>query len=115
MKKLIYLFLILIVIVSIIQVDNINARSAQKDGAKLFVDMKCNSCHSVESFNIELKNKNSKAPDLSNIGSTRTPDFLFKYLRKEIEINGKKHGVSFIGNDSELGDLVCWMMTLRKV
>lgn len=114
MKKLFYLLSVSFIITFVFQIDGINAHSLQPDAVKLFVDNKCNSCHSVKTYNIEVKNKNTKAPDLSNIGSQRTPDFLIKYLKKEIEIAGKKHCVTFLGNEGELAELVEWMVSLRN-
>lgn len=78
------------------------------DAKKLFVDKKCNSCHSVESAGITKTNANSKAPDLSN-GAKYTKDFLAKYLKKEEAIEGKKHGIAFKATDVEFTAMVNWL------
>ena len=39
---------------------------------------------------------------------------LTKFLRKEAEINGKKHGKAFTGSDEELGALVAWIQAQKK-
>ena len=52
------------------------------DGKKIFVDNKCNMCHTVSSAGIE--SKKSDATDLSAVGKDATQEFLLKYLKKEV-------------------------------
>jgi mono/diheme cytochrome c family protein len=81
------------------------------DGKKLFVDNKCNMCHTVTSAGIE--SKKSDAVDLSTVGKDRTVEFLTKYLKKEAKLNDKDHKASFKGTDEELTKLVEWLSTLK--
>ena len=67
------------------------------DGKKVFVDNKCNMCHTVTSAGIE--SKKSDAVDLSTVGKDRTVEFLTKYLKKEAKLNDKDHKSSFKGTD----------------
>lgn len=83
------------------------------DAAKMFVDKKCNSCHSIDALKITKTNANSKAGDLSLVGKVRTSDFLTKYLKKEADIDGKKHGVAFKGTDDEFKAMVDWLANLK--
>jgi len=90
-----------------------SADAPKIDVAKMFVEKKCNSCHSVTALTIAKTNANSKAADLSLVGKTRTAEFLTKYLKKEADIDGKKHGVAFKGTDDEFSAMVTWLSNLK--
>jgi len=81
---------------------------------KLFVDKKCNTCHSIESAKIEKKMASSKAPDLSDVGSTRNAEWITKWLNKEVELNGKKHMPTWSGTPEEQKTLADWLASLKK-
>jgi mono/diheme cytochrome c family protein len=81
------------------------------DGKKLFVDNKCNMCHTVTVAGIE--SKKSDASDLSTTGKDRTVEFLTKYLKKEAKLDDKDHKSSFKGTDEDLAKLVDWLSTLK--
>lgn len=81
------------------------------DGKKLFVDNKCNMCHTVTSAGIE--SKKSDAVDLSTVGKDRTVEFLTKFLKKEAKLNDKDHKSSYKGTDEDLTKLVEWLSTLK--
>jgi hypothetical protein len=80
-------------------------------GQKVFVDNKCQMCHSVESAGLTSKNK--KAVDLSNVGSTYKADFLNKWLTKEAKIKDNLHKVAFKGDSRNLNELTIWLETLK--
>lgn len=80
-------------------------------GKKIFVDQKCNMCHTVKSVGIE--SKKSDATDLSNVGSEMKSEDMIKYLKKEIKLNDKDHKTSFKGSDEDLKILVEWLSTLK--
>jgi cytochrome c5 len=81
------------------------------DGKKIFVDNKCQMCHTVQSAGIE--SKKSDASDLSAVGKDKTAEFLTKYLKKEAKLNDKDHKSSFKGSDEDLKVLVDWLLTLK--
>ncbi|HEX9250625.1 MAG TPA: c-type cytochrome [Ignavibacteriaceae bacterium] len=81
------------------------------DGKTIFVNNKCNMCHTVTSAGIE--SKKSDAVDLSNVGKDKTVEFLTKFLKKEAKLNDKDHKASFKGTDEELTKLVEWLSTLK--
>jgi mono/diheme cytochrome c family protein len=81
------------------------------DGKKVFVDNKCNMCHTVTNAGIE--SKKSDAVDLSTVGKDRTVEFLTKYLKKEAKLNDKDHKSSYKGTDEDLATLVEWLSTLK--
>ncbi len=104
----------LIAIIFAVSVISIYAEDAKPIDAKLlFQDKKCMACHSVDGAGIAKTNPNSKAPDLSNIGSTADAAFFTKYLKKEVEHEGKKHGMAFKGTDDELTALTSWLASLK--
>lgn len=80
-------------------------------GKKIFIDNKCNICHTVNSVGIE--SKKSDATDLSNVGAELKKDDMIKYLKKEMKLNDKKHKTAFKGSDEDLEKLVEWLITLK--
>jgi mono/diheme cytochrome c family protein len=89
-------------------------QGAKLDGKAIFMAQKCNMCHNVPTQNIErtMKSEKMAGPDLVNI-KVEAPT-LIKYLRKQADINGKKHGKAFTGSDEELGALVAWIQAQKK-
>jgi len=79
-----------------------------------FLAQKCNMCHSVPTVGIErtVKSEKVKGPDLVNIKVDAA--VLAKFLRKQGEIDGKKHGKAFTGSDEELGALIAWIQSQKK-
>jgi len=92
------------------------SQSDSLDGKKVFLDNKCNMCHSVSGADIESKVKSGpmKGPDLSGVVKSNKDEFLTQFLRKEAELNGKKHQKAFVGTDEELGALLAWLHTLSE-
>lgn len=107
---MIYLGLI-VTIVALYGFAFIIANQPSDDGKKIFVDNKCNMCHTVTSAGIE--SKKSDAVDLSTVGKDKTVEFLSKYLKKEAKLNDKDHKSSFKGTDEDLTKLVDWLLTLK--
>jgi hypothetical protein len=87
------------------------ANNSDDDGKKVFVDNKCQMCHTVTSMGIE--SKKSDATDLSSVGKEKTTEFLLKYLKKEVKLNDKDHKSTFKGSDEDLQKLVKWLLTLK--
>jgi cytochrome c peroxidase len=82
-------------------------------GKDIFLNKKCNNCHSIKSQGIESKQP-GKYPDLSSIGSNEfSPEFLQKYLLRAEKINNKAHPFKFNGGQAELDTLVNWLQTLK--
>ncbi|TNF35986.1 MAG: c-type cytochrome, partial [Deltaproteobacteria bacterium] len=87
------------------------ADAAPADGKALFLDNKCDSCHSVTSKGVAGK-KPEKAFDLSAVKDGK--DLLVKYLKKEVakaNADGEeaKHKKKWGGSDEELSALVDWL------
>ena len=84
----------------------------KKDGKTVFVTAKCTMCHSVTSLGVTTKKKN--ATDLSTVGAEKKAEWFEKYLKKEIDIKGKKHLAAFKGTDEEMATLTKWLESLKK-
>ena len=83
-------------------------------GKKLFLDNKCNTCHSIESQDIKRTLASSKAPDLSTVGDTRDADWISQFLQKKVDLDGKKHSKGWTGKDEDLKTLSEWLASLKK-
>ena len=81
------------------------------DGKQIFLDNKCNSCHTVASQ--DITSKKDDAVDLSNAGTVGDAQLMKSYLLKEAQINDKDHKMKFKGSDDELNTLVNWLLTLK--
>jgi len=88
--------------------------SQNKDlnGKQIFIDSKCNNCHTVNST--EITSKKDDAVDLSNAGSVGDAQLIKSYLLKETKINDKEHKMKFKGSDAELNTLAEWLASLKN-
>ena len=81
------------------------------DGKQIFIDSKCNNCHTVTSM--EITSKKDDATDLSNASSIGDAALMKSYLLKEAKINEQDHKLKFKGSEAELDTLVNWLLTLK--
>jgi mono/diheme cytochrome c family protein len=90
------------------------AGQGKPDGKAIFLAQKCNTCHSVSTAGLERTTKSEKmaGPDLATVKVD--PAFLTKYLRKQADRDGKKHGKTFTGSDQELATLIAWIQAQAK-
>lgn len=86
------------------------------DGKAIFLAQKCNMCHMVSTAGIEAttKSEKMKGPDIAANTSKLDATALTKFLRKQGDLNGKKHTKAFTGSDEELGALIAWMQKQKK-
>ncbi|MBI2059938.1 MAG: c-type cytochrome [Nitrospirae bacterium] len=94
-------------------------------GKDLFLEKKCDKCHSVASEKIEKQvnkktGKKKKGPDLSGVGLDHDADWLTKFVKKEIEAESVydktkkvKHKKKFKGTDADLKSLVQYLAGLK--
>lgn len=84
----------------------------EMDGKAIFEAQKCNLCHSVSSAGIEATTKSDKlkGPDLTGVGDRHDAEWIAKYLKKEVDKDGKSHTKPFKGSDEELKALVDWLL-----
>lgn len=111
MKNIIAYLGIIIVIVALYGFAFTISSNDDPQGKKIFVEQKCNMCHTVKSVGIE--SKKSDATDLSNVGAEMKSEDIIKYLKKEMKLNNKDHKTAFKGSDEELKKLVEWLSTLK--
>ena len=90
---------------------------AISDGKTLFVDNKCNKCHTITSQGIELSGNppaGKLPPDLSGVGLKHNADWIKGWLMKEEELNGKKHLKKWSGSEADLATESKWLASLKK-
>jgi len=81
------------------------------DGKQIFIDNKCNNCHTVTSM--DITSKKDDATDLSNASTVGDAALMKSYLLKEAKINDQDHKLKFKGTEAELDALVNWLLTLK--
>jgi CxxC motif-containing protein (DUF1111 family) len=81
------------------------------NGKQVFIDAKCNNCHTVASM--EITSKKTEATDLSNAGSFGNAQLMKSYLLKEEKIDDQLHKVAFKGSEAELNVLSEWLASLK--
>lgn len=85
-----------------------------KTGKDIFIENKCNKCHSIKSQGIEpteesLKKK-KKIRDLSGAGIERKSDWIKKFLKKEVaNEEGEKHKEKWKGSEEDLDIISKWL------
>ena len=111
MKNTFFFILFISTIVALFAFAFSFSQSQDLDGKQIFIDNKCNNCHTVTTM--EITSKKEDATDLSN-ASTIGKDALIKsYLLKEAKINDQDHKLKFKGTEAELDALVKWLLTLK--
>jgi cbb3-type cytochrome oxidase cytochrome c subunit len=93
--------------------------STGDSGKSIFLDNKCNKCHSIESLGIKHTSEPPEGakyppPDLSGVGLRHDAEWMTKWLHKEVELHDKKHMKKFGGSDDDLKTLTLWLVTLKK-
>ncbi|MBI5324062.1 MAG: hypothetical protein HZB41_02065 [Ignavibacteriae bacterium] len=87
-----------------------------RSGSIIFLEFKCNKCHSIKSQSIECSDTLFKSPsDLSSVGDSLNSEIFKDYLIKKIKLNNKKHPVAFKGKKEDLNILCNWLQNLSSV
>ena len=83
------------------------------DGRALFTGQKCNMCHSVPEADLiaMVKSKKLKGPDLP--AESREPDWIVRFLKREVQLDGKDHKQEFKGTEEELRAIAAWLAGLK--
>ena len=94
---------------------NLSVAGGADSGAKLFIDNRCSTCHSVEAASIEAKTKSEKMKGEDLSGYVWEGEFadLAAYLRKESEQDGEKHKSAYKGSDEQLKTMMDWLASLE--
>ncbi len=90
------------------------AAGAAPDGKALFLAQKCNMCHNVPAAAIErtVKSEKTAGPDLVNVKADAAT--LGKVLRRQQDVNGKKHPKEIKGSDEEINSVITWILSQKK-
>lgn len=106
--------LVTILLLAVLHSGPAAGQGAKLDGKAIFVSQKCSMCHSVSTAGIErtMKSEKMAGPDLVNIKADAA--FLTKFLHKQVDLNGKKHGKAFTGSDEELSAVINWILAQKK-
>jgi mono/diheme cytochrome c family protein len=102
-------------------------KTAARDGKAVFLENKCNTCHTVQVAGVEKRKAASaeaadakadaksdkKAPDLSGTGLERKPEWIAAYLMKTESIKGEKHTRKFRGPEADLKLVSSWLSSLK--
>jgi len=87
-----------------------------KDGKQIFLDQKCNMCHSVSTatpgITATTKSEKMKGPDLVNI--KQDAKTLTAFLKKTADLDGKKHPKEVKLSDADLSALINWILAQKK-
>ncbi|MCL5990615.1 MAG: hypothetical protein M1419_00745 [Bacteroidetes bacterium] len=116
MKFFAYLLTIVICFIFILKYDIISQDYPVRSGSIIFLEKKCNSCHSVKTQAIECDDTTNKSiTDLSTIGDSLESEIIKDYLKKKVKINNKKHPVAFKGKKDDFDTLCNWLHNLSSV
>jgi mono/diheme cytochrome c family protein len=87
------------------------------DGKEIFVAQKCSLCHTIAAAGITAttKSEKMKGPALDGVVAEKGVEWTLKFLHKEVELEGKKHGKDISKlSDADLKVLVDWLATQKK-
>jgi mono/diheme cytochrome c family protein len=86
------------------------------DGKAIFLAQKCNMCHGVAAAGIEAttKSEKMKGPALDGLAAAKGAEWTTQYLKKEVDIEGKKHPKEAKISDDEMKALVDWLVAQKK-
>jgi cytochrome c551/c552 len=95
-------------------VNPVVANAADADGKAVFMDQKCDMCHDVSTVGITATTKSEKikGPDLVNL--KQDAEWMAQYLKKEVDLEGKKHSKAYKGDDAALNAMVSWMLAQKS-
>lgn len=113
MKNTFFFMLFISAIIGLFAIAFSFAQDKGIDGKNIFIDAKCNNCHTATSM--DITSKKDDATDLSNVGTVGDAQLIKSYLLKEAKINDKEHKTKFKGTEEELNNLVNWLFTLKTV
>lgn len=88
--------------------EKLNDERSVRSGEELVVQLGCTGCHTINGTGGEF------GPDLSDISSKTTPDFLFYWLKDPKDHQPDAPMPNLRIPDEEIQDIVAYLMTLRK-
>lgn len=103
--------LLVILTVCILQINSQGQDILKPSGKEIFLQKRCQTCHSIESENIFSKKKDAK--DLSTVGTINDSLVITSYLNKELLVNDKYHPIKVNLSQEDMDILVKWLLTLK--
>ncbi len=82
-------------------------------GEVLFKAQKCIMCHKYQTPDPKVEVIPDGPPNLWNIGDRRKAEWIIPYVKKESEIEGRKHKVIWKGKPEDLVVVANWLVTLK--
>lgn len=82
-------------------------------GEVLFKAQKCNMCHKIQKPDPTVEVVEGGPPNLWNVGNHRTAEWIIPFIKKEIDLEGRKHKVIWKGKPEDLIVVANWLTTLR--
>lgn len=97
-------------------------------GQKVFLDSKCNSCHTLKAAKIEKRKTEAEEgeeasatssstkkqpPDLSGAGIKRDAAWIEGWLLRKELVEGKKHKKKFAGTPEQAKTVSAWLATMK--
>lgn len=113
LKKIVATLVFVGLSISFIHIGTANTNEG-KDPKQIFEDAKCTTCHSIDSKGVETRKKTDKTVDLSKLDEGHDAAFWISYLKKNENLNNKKHPVAFKGTDEDLAAMINWLMTAES-
>ncbi len=112
-------FVVLMVVVLFLGLISVVSAQENKklDGKQIFMDQKCNMCHTVSSANIQAttKTESMKGPDLTGHLAGKDATVIADELHKKKNTpRGKPHPKAFTGTDEELSALIAWLQSQKS-
>ena len=116
MKYFAYIALLVFSLIFVFDSLLISQDEQVRSGSIIFLEMKCNKCHTINSQAIECSEttKNS-INDLSTVGDSLEIENFKDYLVKKVKLNNKKHPIAFKGKKNDLDILCNWLHNLSSV
>jgi mono/diheme cytochrome c family protein len=92
------------------------AHEHTEEGRQAFLDKNCNMCHAVETADIEARTRSEAmlGPDLAREARELTDQEMTAYLKRETDLEGKRHPRAFVGTDEELNAIVAWVQHQQR-
>ena len=91
------------------------AHADEPAGKKVFTAKRCNFCHSIKARRSPRWARPRRPAPGAGFGRRAKHDaaWIHNYLKKKVELDGKKHKKFFIGAEKDLKNLTEWLGSLK--
>ena len=90
--------------------------AAGTDGKAIFLAQKCNLCHSISAAGIEaiVKAPAMRGPDLTGVVAEKGADWTAKFLKHQVDLDGKRHKKELTASDQDVQTLIGWLAEQKQ-